>query len=136
MTTASQILIVGGMSLLFFGLLMGIPMLVARSKAPHPPRYLFATHLVPIIQGGVLLALTAAVEFSALSPTWNTIGASALLAGMVFFVLGLAVNWRQGVADAFAENAPGGKISGIGLPLVLGGAGILFFGVLAGIPGA
>ena len=131
MDLASQILVLGGTGLLFFGLLMGIPMLVARSKAPHPPRYLFATHLVPIIQGGVLLALTVAFGYAALSPWLKATAAAFLVAGMVFFCLGLLINWLRGVQDAFAENAVGGKVSGLGLPFVLGGAGIVFFGVFA-----
>ena len=130
METAIRILIVGGTSVLFFGLLMGIPMVMARKKASRPPRYLFAAHLVPIIQGGLLLALTIPVEFSALSAMMATVTAVCLLGGMVFFIGGLFLNWLQGVEDAFAENAPGGLVSAIGTPFVLAGGALLLYGVL------
>lgn len=130
MDTASQILIVSGMTLLFFGFLMGIPMVAARSKASHPPRYLFAAHLVPMIQGGMLLALTIAVDFARL-PDWVVIAvAGSLAGGMGLFTLGLVCNWLQGIQDAFAENAIGGKVSALGTPLVIGGGGVLLFGVV------
>lgn len=133
MESAIQILVLGGMTLLAFGLLMGIPMILARSKAPRPPRYLFAAHLVAIIQGGLLLALTIALEAAALSAGWATATAAFLVGGMMFFTLGLAINWLQGIEDAFGENAIGGKVSAVGTPFVLGGAGILYVGVLAAV---
>lgn len=133
METASQILIVGGISVLFFGFLMGIPMIVARTGSPRPPRYLFAAHLVPIIQGGLLMALTVPFGFSALPSGIETLAASCLLGGMLFFTLGLVINWLQGVEDGFGEKSLGNKVSGLGTPLILGGAGIVFYGVLAAL---
>lgn len=131
--TATRILIAGGTSVLLFGLLLGIPMAVARSKGPKPPRYLFSAHLAAIIQGGLLLALTIAVGFSTLSPGIETTAAALLVAGVALFDLGLTLNWLQGVEDAFGEDSLGNKISGLGTPLVLIGAGILFFGVIAAL---
>lgn len=133
MDTASQILVVGGTCILMYGLLLGIPMIVARGRSPRPPHYLVAAHLAAIIQGGVLLALTVAVEFSVLPAGWEAGAAGALVGGIVLFDLGLTVNWLQGVKDSFAENALGGKISALGLPFVLGGAGILLVGVIAAL---
>lgn len=133
MDVASRVLIVGGMCVLSFGLLLGIPMAVVRSKAPRAPRYLFAAHLAAIIQGGLLLALTVAIGFSTLSTGFETTAASLLVVGVVLFDLGLALNWLQGVDDAFAAGSIGNKISGLGTPLVLAGAGILLYGVLAAI---
>ena len=133
MTTATRVLIVGGMSVLAFGFLLGIPMAAARSKAPQPPRYLFAAHLAAIIQGGLLLALTIAVSVSTLSARVETAAASVLLAGVALFDLGLATNWLQGVQDGFGEKSIGNKVSAVGTPLVLIGTGIIFYGVLSGI---
>lgn len=132
MDTATRVLIVGGMSVLSFGLLLGIPMAVARGKAPRAPRYLFAAHLAAIIQGGLLLALTIAVGSSSLSSGMETTAASLLVAGVALFDIGLAMNWLQGVQDAFEEKTLGNKISGLGTPLVLVGTGIIFYGVLVG----
>lgn len=131
MTAANRILVMGGMSVLLFGLLLGIPMAVARSKASRAPRYLFAAHLAAIIQGGMLLALTIGVDFSSLSSGVETTAAWMLVGGVVLFDLGLTANWIQGVEDAFGEGSLGNKISGLGSPLVLIGAGIVFYGAFA-----
>ncbi len=133
MDTATRMLIVGGMTVLAFGLLLGIPMAGARSEAPRAPRYLLAAHLAAIIQGGLLLALTVAVGFSSLSPGLETAAVALLLVGVALFDLGLALNWLRGVRDAFAEKALGNKISTVGTPLVLGGTGIIFYGVVAAL---
>lgn len=133
METAISLLVVGGMSVLAFGLLLGIPMAAARRSAPEAPRYLFSAHLAAIIQGGLLLALTAAVEFSALSANWKTVAVGILLAGMVLFVAGLAVNWLQGIGDGIGEDSLGSRISGLGAPMVLVGAGVLLYGVASAL---
>ena len=133
MSSASQILITGGMFILAFGFLLGIPMAMARGRAPRAPRYLFAAHLAAIIQGGLLLALTVAIGFSTLSAGVETTAAVLLAVGIILFDLGLALNWLQGVEDAFAENSLGNKVSTAGTPLVLVGTGIVFYGVLAAL---
>lgn len=133
MDTATRILVVGGMCVLVFGFLLGIPMAAARSKASRAPRYLFAAHLAAIIQGGMLLALTIAVGFAALSSAVAATAAALLVGGVALFDLGLALNWLQGVEDAFAEGSLGNKVSAVGTPLVLIGAGILLYGVVAAL---
>lgn len=133
MDTATRTLVVGGMSVLGFGFLLGIPMAVARKEAAKAPRYLFAAHLAAIIQGGLLLALTVAVDFSTLSPGGEALAAALLIGGVVLFDLGLTLNWIQGVEDAFEEASLGNRISTVGTPLVLLGTGILFYGVVAAL---
>lgn len=133
MDTATRILILGGMFVLAFGLLLGIPMAVARKESPRAPRYLLAAHLAAIIQGGMLLALTIAVGFSSLSSGVETSAASLLVGGVVLFDVGLAANWLQGVQDGFGEGSLGNKISAAGTPLVLVGAGIVCYGVVAAL---
>ena len=131
MDTASRVLILGGTSVLAFGFVLGIPMVLARSKAPRAPRYLLAAHLAAIIQGSMLLALTAAVAFSSISTGLETTAAALLVGGVTLFDLGLALNWLQDVEDGFGERSLGNKISAAGTPLVLLGAGIVFYGVMA-----
>lgn len=133
MDTATRILVVGGMCVLAFGFLLGIPMARARSKAPRAPRYLFAAHLAAIIQGGLLLALTIAVGFAALPSAFAATAAAFLVGGVALFDLGLALNWFQGVEDAFAEGSLGNKVSTVGTPLVLIGTGIVLYGVVAAL---
>ncbi|MFW6078507.1 MAG: hypothetical protein ACODAE_02735 [Gemmatimonadota bacterium] len=133
MDIATRILVVGGMSVLAFGFLLGIPMAAARSKAARAPRYLFAAHLAAIIQGGLLLALTVAFGFSALSAGVATTAAALLVGGVALFDIGLALNWLQGVEDGFAEASLGNKVSTVGTPFVLVGTGIVLYGVIAAL---
>lgn len=133
MDTATEVLIVGGMSVLAFGLLLGIPMAQARSKAHNAPRYLLIAHLAAIIQGGVLLALSNASGFSTMSTGVETVGAVLLVAGAALFGLGNVTNWLRGVKDGFAEKAVGNKISAPGTAGMLAGAGILLYGVVTSL---
>lgn len=133
MDYTNQILIAGGMSIVAFGFLLGIPMIMAREKAPRAPRYLIAAHLAAIIQGGLLLALTVAVGFSTLSSGAEMIAASLLVGGMALFDLGLALNWFQEVEDAFEERSLGYRVSSVGTPLVLVGTGIVLYGVIVAL---
>lgn len=133
MDLATRILVVGGTSVMLFGFLLGIPMAVARNKAPRAPRYLFAAHLAAIIQGGLLLALTIALGSSTLSSGARVTAASLLVGGVAFFDLGLTLNWLQGVEDGFGEGSLGNKVSAVGTPLVLVGGAIVFYGVVAAV---
>lgn len=133
METATRVLVLGGVCVLMFGLLLGIPMAMVRRKAPRAPRYLFAAHLAAIIQGAMLLALTVAIDFSRLSSGVELTAASLLVGGVALFDIGLTANWLRGVEDAFEEDSLGNKVSGLGTPMVLVGAGIVLFGVLAAL---
>lgn len=133
MDYTNQILVVGGMTILSFGFLLGIPMIMARDKAPRAPRYLVAAHLAALIQGGMLLALTIAAGFSTLSATAEMVAASLLVGGVALFDSGLTLNWLQGVEDAFGERSLGHKVSSVGVPLVLAGGGLIFYGVIAAL---
>ena len=133
MDSATQILIVAGLILLMYGFLLGIPMALAREKASRAPRYLIAAHLAALIQGGMLLALTIAIDFSALSSWIETVIATIFACGVALFDLGLTLNWLQSIEDAFAERSLGYKISSAGTPLVLISAGVLLYGVLTAL---
>lgn len=129
MDNANLILILGGMFILSYGFLLGIPMAVARKKASRAPRYLIAVHLASLIQGGMLLALTVAFDFSTLISWVETIAASLFVGGVILFDLGLTLNWLQKIEDAFKEKSLGYKVSSAGTPLVLTSAGIIMYGV-------
>ncbi|NBC66605.1 MAG: hypothetical protein GVY07_13245 [Bacteroidetes bacterium] len=130
MDNANQILIVGGMFILTYGFFLGIPVALAREKASRAPRYLLAVHLAAIIQGGMLLALTIAFDFSMLAPWIEAIAASLFVGGVTLFDFGLTLNWLQSIKDAFGEKSLGYKISSAGTPLILISAGIVVYGVL------
>lgn len=133
MDYTDQILVAGGMTILSFGFLLGIPMIMARDKAPRAPRCLVSAHLAALIQGGMLLALTIAADFSALSATAEMVAASLLVGGVALFDSGLALNWLQGIEDAFGERSLGYKVSSVGVPLVLAGGSLIFYGVIAAL---
>lgn len=133
MNAATEILIVGGMLVLTFGLLLGIPMALARGKASHAPRYLVLAHLASIIQGGLLLALTVAVGFSPLSERIETAAAYAAVSGSALFGIGNTINWLQDVQDAFEKKSIGNKMGAAGTPLIIIGVGTLLVGVLKGL---
>lgn len=133
MDNATQILITGGMIILIYGFLLGIPMALAREKASRAPRYLLAVHLAALIQGGMLLALTIAFDFSTLTSWIETVAASLFVGGVILFDLGLTLNWLQSVEDAFGEKSLGYKISSAGTPLVLISAGVISYGVFASL---
>lgn len=132
MDISIKILIVGGMIILTYGFVLGIPMAMARDKAPRAPRYLMAAHLAALIQGGMLLALTIAFDFSTITPWIETAAASLFIIGVILFDLGLTLNWLQGVEDAFAVKSLGYRISSSGTPLILIAAGTILYGVLNG----
>ena len=133
MDTATRVLVVGGMSVLAAGLLLGIPMAATRRKAPRAPRYLLVAHLAAIIQGGLLLALTIAMSFSSQSKGVETTAASVLVGGVGLFILGNSINWLSGTEDAFADKTIGNKIAAAGTPFILVGAGILLYGVVVAL---
>ena len=133
MDNATQILIIAGVFILSYGFLLGIPMALAREKASRAPRYLLAVHLAALIQGGMLLALTIAFDFSMLASWIETVAASLFVGGVVLFDLGLTLNWLQHIKDAFGEKSLGYKISSAGTPPILISAGILVYGVLTAL---
>ena len=133
MDNATQILIIGGMFILTYGFLLGIPVALAREKASRAPRYLMAAHLAALIQGGMLLALTIAFDFSILASWIETVAASLFVGGVTLFDVGLTLNWLQSVEDAFEKKSLGYKISSAGTPLVLISAGIVVYGVLSAL---
>jgi hypothetical protein len=133
MDNATQILITGGMVILTYGFLLGIPMALAREKSSRAPRYLVAVHLAALIQGGMLLALTIAFDFSTLSSWIETVAAALFVGGVLLFDLGLTLNWLQSIGDAFSEKSLGYKVSSAGTPLVLISAGVIVYGVFTAL---
>jgi hypothetical protein len=133
METAEKVLIVGGVSMLAYGFLLGLPVSMIRMKSPHAPRHLITAHLAAIIQGALLLGLSRAVQLSALNPNLETAASALLLAGVGLFDLGATANWLQGVGDHFAERSLGWRLLAMSAPLNISAAGILLFGVVQGV---
>lgn len=130
MDTSAKVLMVGGSVSLLYGFLLGLPLTMARMKAPAASRHLVTAHLAAIIQGATLLALSGVMGFSDLPDSLETTAAVLLVAGAVLFVAGALANWRQSVVDHFAERSLGWKLFSVSGPTNLAGATIVLVGVL------
>jgi hypothetical protein len=128
--TAEKVLTVGGLSLVAYGFLLGVPISMIRMKSPHVSRHLITAHLAAIIQGALLLGMSRAVMFSTLAANLETAASALLLTGVALFDLGATANWLQGVGDHFAERSLGWKLLAMSAPLNLSAAGVFLFGVV------
>src|SRR5262249_39180361 len=106
MTTAEKVLIVGGVLNLTYGVLLGYPIIVTRSKgASVTPRYLMAAHLGTLLHAAVLLGLVLAVQLSTLGTGWETVAAWLLVVSSALVAAKDTLNWLTGVKDEFNERA-------------------------------
>jgi hypothetical protein len=80
MTTAEQILVLGGMINLVYAFVTGFMLAVIRQKQAVAPKYLLFAHTGPLMQGAMLLGLVFAVQLANLS-LWLEIIAALLLSG-------------------------------------------------------
>jgi hypothetical protein len=133
METSGKVLLVGGVVSLLYGFLLGLPLTLARTKAPTASRHLVTAHLAAIIQAATLIALSGVMARSDLPEAVETTAATALVAGAILFVAGAIANWRQDVDDHFAVRSLGWKLFATSGPLNLVAAFILVIGVLRGL---
>jgi hypothetical protein len=126
------ILVVTGTLAFTYGLILGIPMAMARMTAAKAPRYLLATHLEGLMAGTALVALSVVTRFSIL-PNWiESLAATLLVAGVFLSLVGGTLNWLSGEEDAFATRPVGWYFQALsGPPMVVGGLA-LCVGVLMG----
>lgn len=130
MEASVSVLMAGGVSILMFGFLLGLPVSSIRAHAPTTPRHLMTAHLTAIMEGTMLLALTQAAMFSTLDATIETVGAVLLVTGCVLDAVGPVANWRQAVDDPFAARSLGWKLQAAGAPLNIAGLAVFVAGVL------
>ena len=136
MDTATRILVAGAMVNLAYGFVTGLFFALERSKKEFAHRYLVMAHTGPLMQGTMLLALSAAVSVSTLGARAETLAAAGLVAGSLCIAAKDTVNWRSGVKDEFAAKPPLQVVLGTaGVALSFAGLGILFYGVLKGLLG-
>jgi len=133
MQTGQEIVVVYGTISLMYGFALGIPMSSIRMRRPEAPRYLTVAHLSAIIQGGVHLALSAALGFAAMTSWLATVSAALLVTGSALFVSGATLDWLQQVGDHFAERSLGWRLLAASGPAHLSGMAIVTTGVLASI---
>jgi hypothetical protein len=133
MTRAQEIVIVYGVISISYGFLLGIPLSRERMAAPSASRHLVIAHLSAILQGAMYLGLSVAFEMSTLTPALETSAAVLLVCGSVLFVTGATLNWRQHVADHFAQRSPGWRCFALSSIGHLGGMTLVLLGVVEGI---
>ncbi|MGZ8766189.1 MAG: hypothetical protein ACXW2C_10915 [Acidimicrobiia bacterium] len=132
--TATEILLVAGMVNLLVGAITGIPMgLVRQGGAEVVPKYLTMLHMAGLMHGPILIAVGVALTISTLSPWIDTTAAVILAIASGLLLLKDTLNWRQGVADEFAEQTVGLRIGSLFGPLEIVGLAIATAGVISGI---
>ena len=135
-TAAEKVLIVGGILNLAYGVLLGYPIIVTRSKgASVTPRYLMAAHIGTLLHGAVLLGLVWAAQMSTLGSGWEAIAAWLLVVSSGLVAAKDTLNWLTGVKDEFNEPAakrfaPLGALAALGETV---GVGIFLLGVLVAL---
>ena len=133
MDTSEKVLLVGGVVSLTYGFLLGLPLTMARMKAPTASRHLVTAHLAAIIQGATLVALSEMIAHSELPTAIETTAAVLLVGGAGLFVAGAVANWRQAVEDHFAERSLGWKLLASSGPANVAGIVIILIGTLRGL---
>ncbi len=133
MGTAQKLFLGYGVVALSYGLLLGIPLAAARTKAAAASRHLVNSHLSGLIQGGIMLGLAAAVGAVDFDSTMATVGGLLLVAGFAAETIGGTVNWLQSTGDQFAERSPGFLINSLSGLLAVPGVLICAYGVLSNL---
>ncbi|MGH1488446.1 MAG: hypothetical protein ACRBK7_03495 [Acidimicrobiales bacterium] len=133
MGTAQQILLGYGVIVLAYGLLLGIPLAAARSKAAAASRHLVNAHLSGLIQGGVVLGLGGAFGATGFESGLATVGALLIVAGFAAESIGGTLNWLQSTGDQFAERSPGFLVNSLSGLLAVPGVLICVYGILTGL---
>ena len=136
MTAAEKVLIVGGVLNLTYGVLLGYPIIVARSKgAPVTPRYLMAAHLGTLLHAAVLLGLVWAARLSTLASGWENVAAWLMVVSSALVAAKDTLNWLTGIKDEFHEPAAR-RFAFLGALAALGetvGVSIFLVGVLVAL---
>lgn len=133
MSTAARLLIAYGVTVICFGLLLGVPLARVRSATPQSPRHLVTTHLSALMQGPVALGFAFAITAATFDSSLATIAAVVLVAGLALEALGGTLNWLRGTGDQFAERSPGFFANALSGPLTIVGAIVLVIGTLIGL---
>jgi hypothetical protein len=133
-TTAEKVLIVGGTLNLALAFALGFVLSRVRLKDPAAEHgWLLQAHRVALWEGFMLLGLVFAVALSPLSPAWETLAASLLVAAAALQAASAIANLVQGVPDQFAERRLGYQLAATNAVLGAAGLVILLVGVFKGL---
>ena len=124
MTFAEELLVLGGVINLIYGLITGFILAVIRQKQAVAPKYLMFAHIGPLMQGAMLLGLVFAVQMSTLADGVETAGAALLVVGALLLATKDTINWWQTIGDEFREKPVLGLAIGT-LSVLTSSAGLL-----------
>jgi hypothetical protein len=131
MSTAQNLLVGYGVVVLTYGLLLGVPLAVARSSAPSASRHLVTAHLSGLMQGPFALGMAFAIGAVAFDSTLATVASALVVGGLAAETLGGTLNWLQGTGDQFAEKGLGFWFNAMTGVLAIPGALIITVAVIA-----
>lgn len=130
-TVVEKVLIVGGVLNLFYGALLGFPIVVIRAKgAPAAPKYLMSAHVSTLLHGAALLGLVWAARLSTLGAGWEELAAWLLVVSSALVAAKDTLNWLTGVQDEFGEKAKPALLGALAALPETVGIGIFVVGVL------
>jgi len=135
MEVAEKILITGGVLLLLFAFFTGFLLGRAREHAPVGPKYLILSHMEPLMQGTLMLALVWAVRLSTLDGRLEALAASLMVAAASIQGSKELLNHYQGIQDEFSHQPRplGFYAARIQSPMASVGLIILIIGVVGGL---
>jgi hypothetical protein len=135
MDVAEKILITGGVLLLLFAFVTGFLLSRVRGTEPVGPKYLILSHMEPLMQGTLMLALVWAVRLSDLDGRLEGLAASLMVAAASIQGSKELLNYYQGIQDEFATRPRpiGWYAARIQAPMASVGLIIFVVGVLRGL---
>ena len=132
MEVAEKILVTGGLLLLLFAFFTGFLLGRVREHATVGPKYLILSHMEPLMQGTLMLALVWAVRMSTLDGRLEALAASLMVVAAAIQGSKELLNYRQGIEDEFSHQPHpiGFYAARIQSPMATVGLLIFIFGVL------
>ena len=130
MSTAQQIFVGYGTTILAVGFVLGTILGMLRMNAP-PIRSLATAHVETLLQAAIHLGLAFAVGAVGFASTAATWGASLLVAGSAMQAVGVTVNWVTRTDDQFASRSPGFAINSASTFVIWPGLILTVWGILS-----
>ena len=130
MSTAQNLLVAYGLLVLSYGLLLGVPLAIARSSEPQASRHLVTAHLSGLMQGPITFGLAFAIGTVSFDSALAVVAACLVTAGFLAETLGGTVNWLRGTGDQFEEKGAGFRLNTLTGPLAIPGTLIITVAVL------
>lgn len=131
---AVRVLLLGGVANLVLSFALGWLLSMKRMKEPAARHHwLLVAHTVSLQEGLLLVALSWAIGFAALSSTTAAVGAWLLVVASLFQDASGIANWLTRTDDQFAARSSGWVLASINAVLNTAGLAIVSCGVVRGL---